>query len=206
MSGLIFLGVLLVVSIALYLLYDAGVFKDIEVWILEQLKNIMVLSNKRFESIQEKQKAKIKNTEPLTHQTKENVEDFREKIRKRIAESHKPDQYRDGNYVKNLIQKLSTEEQRVKNLEKQNTIQRSVDGEKITDWERNYLWEGISKRKRVPCINCRKEDMYAGPEGGMSQNWRCPNCGQGINLTLLGNGKDKFWCDNIGIDKTWIRK
>jgi len=81
---------------------------------------------------------------------------------------------------------------------------KSRDGEKITEWERNYLWEGFTKRKRVPCINCEVEDMYEGPQGGMSTNWRCPNCGQGINLTLIGQGKNDFWCDNIGIDKYWI--
>jgi hypothetical protein len=81
---------------------------------------------------------------------------------------------------------------------------KSKNGEKITDWERNYLWEGINKRKRVPCIHCENEDMYQGPSGGMSANWRCPACGQGINLTLVGNKKEDFWCDNIGIDINWI--
>jgi hypothetical protein len=77
-------------------------------------------------------------------------------------------------------------------------------GEKITDWERNFLWNSIKNRKRVRCINCESEDMYEGPQGGMSTNWRCPNCGQGINLTFFANNKDGFMCDNIGIDKSWI--
>jgi len=82
----------------------------------------------------------------------------------------------------------------------------STDGQKITEDERDFLWNGIKNRKRVPCINCEIEDMYEGPQGGMATNWRCPNCGQGINLTFFENSRTGFWCDNIGIDKSWIRK
>jgi hypothetical protein len=82
----------------------------------------------------------------------------------------------------------------------------SADGQKITEDERDFLWNGIRNRKRVPCINCEIEDMYEGPHGGMATNWRCPNCGQGINLTFFKNERNGFWCDNIGIDKSWIRK
>jgi hypothetical protein len=77
-------------------------------------------------------------------------------------------------------------------------------GENITTWERNFLWESINKRRRVRCINCEREDMYEGPQGGMSTNWRCTNCGQGINLTFIKNSKDGFLCENIGIDESWI--
>ena len=82
----------------------------------------------------------------------------------------------------------------------------STDGQKITEDERDFLWNGIKNRKRIPCINCEIEDMYEGPQGGMATNWRCPNCGQGINLTFFENSRTGFWCDNIGIDKSWIRK
>ena len=78
-------------------------------------------------------------------------------------------------------------------------------GQEITDYERDLLWDSITKRQRVRCINCEVEDMYKGPQGGMSQNWRCPNCGQGINLTIFGNDKNGFRCDNIGVDTSWRR-
>lgn len=79
-------------------------------------------------------------------------------------------------------------------------------GEGITEWEKSYLWEGISKRKRVPCFHCLNDDMYSGVQGSMSQNWYCPTCGQGINLAIVQASKDGIICQNIGIDKDYIRK
>lgn len=83
---------------------------------------------------------------------------------------------------------------------------KSTCGQDITNWERNLLWNSITKRRRVQCINCEVEDMYEGPQGGMSTNWRCSNCGQGVNLTIVKYSKDGFLCENIGVDESYIRK
>jgi hypothetical protein len=51
--------------------------------------------------------------------------------------------------------------------------------------------------------------MVSGPEGGMSVNIRCPKCGQGINFLWIPGCKGVEaldWCDNIGIDESWIIK
>ena len=112
-------------------------------------------------------------------------------------------------YDRNIITKpKKTETKTFKTVIKENLERnghRSKVGQKLSDWEIGYLWDGISKRKRVPCFNCLNEDMYSGAQGGMSQNWHCPNCGQGINLTIIKASKDGILCDNIGIDTSYKR-
>jgi hypothetical protein len=80
---------------------------------------------------------------------------------------------------------------------------KSVKGQRATDWERKYLWDGISRRKRVPCIHCEMDEMYKGPNDGPSQVWRCPTCGQGIKLTFYANTMAGFQCENLGINSGW---
>ena len=109
-------------------------------------------------------------------------------------------QTRAGADIKKMVEQIRNDRNSSKSR-----IKKSKDGQEITNDERNFLWEGFTLRKRVPCINCQVEDMYEGPQGGMSTNWRCPNCGQGVNLTFLGNGINMFKAENIGIDRSWIR-
>ena len=98
-------------------------------------------------------------------------------------------------YGQDLKEKLSKFEEQIKSKSKRARSQR------ITDWERKYLWDGISKRKRVPCINCELEDMYKGRTEGPYQYWHCPSCGQGVKLSFYANTLSGFQCENIGIDK-----
>lgn len=71
-------------------------------------------------------------------------------------------------------------------------MKRSREGEYATQEEMNYLF--LSK-----CPSCEAGEMYEGPNGGLSVNFRCDCCGQGFNI---GFGKP----ENIGIDPKWIRK
>lgn len=80
---------------------------------------------------------------------------------------------------------------------------RSTMGQRITEWELGYLWEGIVNRRRVPCFNCLNADMYTSNNSNIL--WYCPNCGQSINLRINGGDKENVVCDNLGIDKTKIQ-
>jgi len=83
---------------------------------------------------------------------------------------------------------------------------KSKDGERLTAWEKSFIWKQLKKDGTITCPNCRKGKMVEGPQGGMSVNIRCRTCGQGINFLILP-GKDDHaldWCDNIGIDESWI--
>jgi len=165
MVGLVILFVLVVLSIALYLFYIAGLFTDIETWVKTQWAKIKLPEKPLFDRniITKKKETKVEEPTPT-----------------RITASSVAAKIKGG--------------------------RSSADGEDITDWERKYLWEGISKRKRVPCFHCLNDDMYSGAQGGMSQNWHCPNCGQGINLAIVKASEDGLICQNIGIDKDYIRK
>lgn len=67
---------------------------------------------------------------------------------------------------------------------------RSKTGEEITNWEFSLL-------KVNKCPNCLVSDeIYAGPEGGGSTNFRCHACGQGYNIGVF--------VKNIGVDPHWI--
>lgn len=79
---------------------------------------------------------------------------------------------------------------------------RSSKGERITEWELGYLWDGIYNRRRVPCFNCLNADMYTGSNNVL---WYCPNCGQGINLQITNGTKEGVICENLGIDKSKIQ-
>jgi predicted Zn finger-like uncharacterized protein len=84
---------------------------------------------------------------------------------------------------------------------------KSRDGEKLTKWEKDFIWKNIEKDGHIICPNCESAYMVEGPSGGMSVNIRCPNCGQGINFLVLPstyNSSALDWCDNIGIDEKWI--
>ena len=70
----------------------------------------------------------------------------------------------------------------------------------FTQWETDYVWEGIEKRKRVPCVNCEIEDMYQAPQ---KNEWRCGNCGQGIAIYFKGGGKTGFTGLNLGVNRNW---
>jgi uncharacterized protein (DUF983 family) len=83
---------------------------------------------------------------------------------------------------------------------------KSVHGERLTQWEKNFIWECLEKAGSIICPQCESTYMYEGPSGGMSTNIRCPRCGQGINFMLLPGRYDVSaldWCDNIGIDGSW---
>jgi len=86
---------------------------------------------------------------------------------------------------------------------------KSVDGQKLTEWEKDFIWKQLKKDGTITCTNCESGKMLEGPSGGMSVNIRCPECGQGINIFMLPGVKDIHsldWCDNIGINKSWIRE
>ena len=76
----------------------------------------------------------------------------------------------------------------------------SKDGEKITEWEQDFL-EKSAKKHDGDCIcpNCEDGFLREGPEGGASQNIRCHTCGQGYNVSPFG-------IDNIGIDESYANK
>ncbi len=74
----------------------------------------------------------------------------------------------------------------------------SVDGQDITDWEKNFLDKSSKKHGgRWMCPNCESDFLCTGPEGGASQNVRCTTCGQGYNVSPFG-------VENIGIGESWI--
>jgi len=85
---------------------------------------------------------------------------------------------------------------------------KSVDGEQLTEWEKDFIWKQIKKDGTITCPNCENDSMCEGPSGAMSINIRCLKCGQGINYIKLHNKNSSAldWCDNIGIDESWIRK
>jgi hypothetical protein len=113
-----------------------------------------------------------------------------------ILESRKPQGY---SKPSTFAEKFSKFESQTKSKSK------STKGQRVTDWERKYLWDAISRRKRVPCINCEMDDMYKGPNDGPSQIWRCPVCGQGIKLSFYSNSLGGFQCENLGTNPTWKR-
>jgi transcription elongation factor Elf1 len=73
----------------------------------------------------------------------------------------------------------------------------SKDGERITEWEREFIEREGKKSGLWKCPNCELDYLVEGPEGGMSQNIRCRTCGQGYNISPFG-------IDNIGINEDWI--
>lgn len=161
MNGLILLLVLVVLGLAAYFLYAAGIFDDLEVWVKAQLANVKMPEKPLFD-----RNIVTKKKEPEPTPTRITASSVSSKLK--------------GGRSSSL-------------------------GENITEWELSYIWDGISKRKRVPCFHCLNDDMYSGAQGGMSQNWHCPTCGQGINLTIIKASKDGIICENIGIDKDYVR-
>ena len=86
---------------------------------------------------------------------------------------------------------------------------KSTDGQRLTAWEKDFIWKSMEKDGTITCTNCESAKMYEGPQGGMSVNIRCPKCGQGINFMMLPGCKGVEaldWCDNIGVDESWISK
>ena len=87
---------------------------------------------------------------------------------------------------------------------------KSKNGERLTEWEKLFIWRQLQLDGTVTCPNCESGKMVEGPQGGMSVNIRCRECGQGINFLLLPSSKPDIhqldWCDNIGIDVAWIYK
>lgn len=86
---------------------------------------------------------------------------------------------------------------------------KSKHGERLTEWEKLFIWRQLELDKTITCPNCESGKMIEGPQGGMSVNIRCTKCGQGINFLWLPGckGVDALdWCDNIGIDESWIRE
>lgn len=84
---------------------------------------------------------------------------------------------------------------------------KSKSGEKLTKWEKDFIWKSMKKDGSIICPNCESSYMVEGPSGGMSVNIRCLKCGQGINFLMLPSTYDSSaldWCDNIGVDTTWI--
>jgi len=73
----------------------------------------------------------------------------------------------------------------------------SKNGERITEWEQEFLETEGKKSGYWKCPNCESDYLCDGPEGGMSQNVRCRTCGQGYNVSPFG-------IDNIGINESWI--
>jgi hypothetical protein len=144
-------------------------------------------------------------TRPKPNVTKEDIFKIQQQQMKeakvgfqQILESRKPE-----GYGQDLKERLTRFQQQIDNRKASKS--KSTKGQRMTDWERKYLWDGISKRKRVPCIHCEIEDMYKGPNDGPSQIWRCPNCGQGIKLSFYANTLSGFQGENLGINQNWIK-
>jgi hypothetical protein len=193
---MIVLVILIVVFATLIYFWD-----DIKTWgekIEKFWKDIPTLFNRNI----------ITKSKPTV--TKEDISKIQQQMNKQMNEakrgfqeilnSRKPQGYsRDTN----IKEKLSRFQQVLDS--KGTSKPKSIKGQKITDWERRFLWEGISRRKRVPCIHCEVEDMYKGPTEGPSQTWRCPSCGQGVKLTFYASSLTGFQCENLGIDQSWIK-
>lgn len=60
-------------------------------------------------------------------------------------------------------------------------IRSGKDGEELTEWELEELRSGR-------CPDCGRKGFLAGPEGGLSQNFRCgsPGCGSRFNSLMRG--------------------
>jgi hypothetical protein len=175
MNGLIPFVILLLFGIVIYLFYDAGIFDDIIKWFKTQWDSL-----------------EIPELDLLGRKAKAREEEFqraREAERQRMME-----EMRNEVKAKKSSPKPASTDNR-----------KSRVGQRITEWELGYLWEGIVKRKRVPCFNCLNADMYTGNQTSSSALWYCPNCGQGINLSITSGNKEGVICDNIGIDKTKIQ-
>jgi hypothetical protein len=184
---MILIVILIVVFAALIYFWDD--LKTFEEKIKKFWKDIPVLFDRNITT-----KPKV-STDELKDQTKELREGFQ-----KILDSRKPQGYSRDTGIKEKLSRF----QQV--LDSRGTSKpKSIKGQKITDWERRFLWEGISRRKRVPCIHCEMEDMYKGPSDGPSQIWRCPQCGQGIRLSFYTNTLAGFQCDNLGINQDWIK-
>jgi predicted RNA-binding Zn-ribbon protein involved in translation (DUF1610 family) len=178
MKELTFLIVIILIGLAGYLLYSVGVINDMFNWISKTFEGIKLPEIKLPDVKQQKSKF----DEKLRDYHKRNQEDVTNKMsdyHKKIDEKYK--EYQSYDY------------------------DRSTKGDKISKDELDYLWDGISTRRRVPCINCKSADMYSGVQTGNSQYWYCPNCGQVIILSLLTNKKDGVVCYNLGIDKSKIK-
>jgi hypothetical protein len=185
-----------------YLTYAIFFWDDFPKWI-EYAKKLWNDPSIPFQgNIRTKSKSQVtqKDILEIQRQQRERLEEQMKEAKKgfkEILDSHKP-------YVKyygqDLRENLDKYQQQLdaRNLKVKN---RSIKGTTITNGERDFLWEGISKRKRVPCINCREEDMYKGRTEGSSQNWYCPACGQGIKLSFTENTKSGFKCENLGVDR-----
>jgi hypothetical protein len=189
--------ILIIIAIAITV-YFWDDFKTWEEKIKKFWKEIPVLFDR---NIKTKSKADVskedvrKVQQQMQDQLNEAKRGFQE-----ILNSRKPQGY--GKEM-SLQEKLAKVQQQIDT--RRTSKPKSIKGQKITDWERKYLWDGISKRKRVPCIHCEAEDMYKGPNDGLSQTWRCPHCGQGIKLSFYANTLAGFQCENLGINQDWIK-
>ena len=75
----------------------------------------------------------------------------------------------------------------------------SKDGQRITEWEQDFIMKWGKKTGKWRCANCESDFLVEGPCGGLSTNMRCRTCGQGYNDSPFG-------IDNIGIDEHWINE
>ncbi len=166
MKELTFLAVILLIGLVGYVLYSAGVVKDISDWIVGKFEGIK-LPEIKMPEFKTKKDIKYENV---------NYND----IRKKVDEYKSKSKYYD---VSNG----------------------SLKGDSVTNSELDYLWNGISKRKRVPCFKCQNADMYSGTQYRNTQFWHCPHCGQSITLTILSADKSGIVAINTGIDKSKIQ-
>lgn len=175
MKELTFLVVIILIGLAGYLLYNTGVIKDVSSWILKFFDGIKIPEIKTSKSRDDYDDLNVINKKQ---------EDYFHKILEKLNEYKS---YTNKNYNRDLYKNKSSK------------------GDKITKEELDYLWNGISTRRSVPCFTCESADMYSGVQTGNSQYWYCPVCGQTIILSLLSNKKDGAVCYNLGIDKSKIK-
>jgi hypothetical protein len=147
-------------------------------------------------------------TKPKANVTKEDALKIQRQMREQMEEQMKEakkgfqeilDSHKQGGYTQTLNEKISKFQQQIDS--RKGSRSKSLKGQTITDWERRFLWDGINRRKRVPCINCESEDMYKGGIEGSYQHWICPTCGQRIKLSFQSNSIAGFSCVNLGTGK-----
>lgn len=189
MIGLLILGILLLLAAIFYLLHTSGVFKDLEAIFKTEFAKI------KFPEIK---LPKIRF--PKNPWVSVRPETNRMGTGAMNGYPHSPTYHIPPRPVPEPAPQPMSEGWRPNvNVDSGRS---STRGQQLTNWEIMYLWEGISKRKRVPCFHCFSEDMYSGTQLGNVQMWYCPNCGQGISLTIFKASQDGIYGTNYGIEES----
>jgi len=195
MIAISILAALVLLGLAFYLLYMSGTLKDLEILIKTEYAKIkfpvIKLPKISFPKIPwfdrniiTKPNADKMQEERLRYYQAKEIYQAKQQVTRHAPPAPPPSRLVPEGYIPNMDVGRS-----------------SMRGQQLTKWEISYLWDGISKRKRVPCFHCFNEDMYSGFQDGNVQMWYCPNCGQGISLVITKASQDGISGANYGVEE-----